>query len=224
MASIYERGRLTEKAIKDPYIDYAIKGLQSLGIMSAGQALGNWEVQVIKTKDWATHEDKISAVHLFPWGTEVESDRVDKAWFAVNIDYNGDTHFYCKRDEKNGYRHVTLASKSGSIDKNTYPKKWDSVHLYNTNGNNVGAGFRLGPSGEVISLEFHEGNNWFNARADSQGTDELDKTIESFGQALGLQTHEMPARTAFNPGRLVNSILDQAQPFNVPQIIASARV
>lgn len=223
MASIYERGKLTEKAIKDPHVDYAIKGLQSLGVMSAGKALGNWEVQVIKKEDWATGQDRISSVHLFPWGTKVESGRADRAWFAVDIAHNGGTHFYCKRDEKNGYRNVIMASEGASIDKNTYPKKWGSVHLYNTNGDNVGASFRLRPSGEVISVEFYKGDTWFNPRADLQETDKIDETIEKLGQALGLPLHKMPGRTTFNPGVLVNSILDQAQPFSVPQIIASAR-
>lgn len=217
MGLAIEREKLSEQLMQDPDVTYALAGLKSLGVMSTDQALNRWEIIVIPKRDWPG-DSGTSVIHLFPWGEEVGTERTDKAWFLVSFGHDGTRRIWCKRDAKEGSDHITLSSEGVPV--GAYPQKWSSLSFYDQGRS---ASLRFDPNYVITSVEGHDEAGSFNAYKDREGTVGIEDALVKVGRSLGLSPQEMPGRTTFNPGILVNTILDQTQPFNVSQMIASAR-
>jgi len=211
-----EREKLTEQIMQNPDVTYALAGLKSLGVISADQALNQWEIAVIPKGDWE-EEKGTSAIHLFPWGKDVEAGRIDKAWFMIDFGHNGTHWISCKRDAGVTTDHITISSEK--VPAGTYPKRWNNVSFFTQGGS---TSLRLNPDYKITSVEYHDAKNCFDAHEDREGATEIENVLVGIGRSLGLAPQDMPGRTTFNPGVLVNTILNQAQPINVPQMIASA--
>ena len=211
-----EREKLTEQIMQNPDVAYALAGLKSLGVISADQALNQWEIAVIPKGDWEK-EKGTSAIHLFPWGKDVEAGRIDKAWFMVDFGHNGTHWISCKRDAGVTTDHITISSENAPA--GSFPKRWDSVSFFTKGGS---TSLRLNPDYKITSVEYHDAKNCFDAHEDREGAAGIEDALARVGRSLGLAPQDMPGRTTFNPGVLVNTILNQAQPLNVPQMIASA--
>lgn len=221
MSLSIEKEKLTAELMQDPDVDWTIKGLQSLGITSADQALDKWRISVILRDKW---EEELgtpagtSSIHLFPWEEEVEAGRDDQAWFIVSFDSDGSRRFSCRRDIKGTTGYINMTSER--VPKDIYPKKWHDV---NSGYNNSQATVHLGSNNEVILASGHDAKrDYFSAYADRDGSVGIEKALKNMGKILGLQTQDMPGRTTFNPGLLANAILDQKIPFDIPAMIKSA--
>lgn len=217
MGSTIEREKLSEQLMQSPDVAYALAALKSLGVMSADQALNQWEIAVIP-KRGGERDSGTLAIHLFPWGREVEAGRTDKAWFLVNFNRDGTRRIWCKRDARETNNHITLSSEGAPV--GTYPKKWSSVSFYDQDRS---AFLRLDSNYGITSVEGGDEAGYFNVYEDCEGVVGIENALARVGRSLGLSPQEMPGRTTFNPGVLVNTILDKTQPFNASQMIASAR-
>ena len=203
--------------MEEPDVEYALKACRSLGIISAGRE--GWGIERFLRGDWE-HQEGTSVIHLFPWGIEDEDDRPDKAWLIVDFESDGSHVIHCKRDAKNG-DHITLSS--GSIPAGEYPKSWHEAAFYTRGGSSF---LRFNPDNEITIAQYHDSNpkNTISARIGVEGIQAVDNVLVKIRNSLGLGTGLMPNRTDVNPNVLMNIMLDRGQPFDVPQMVASAHL
>ena len=217
MSSKSELVRLTGELMEEPDVEYALKACRSLGIISAGRE--GWGIERFLRGDWE-HQEGTSVIHLFPWGIEDEDDRPDKAWLIVDFESDGSHIVYCNRKD-NEHGRITLST--GRVEADTYPKRWKEVTFHR---NSINTHLRVDDQSEVYLVEYDDFNSCIHnvARTSEEGPGAVDNVLTVVRRSLGLETGMMPNRTDFRPDVLMNIMLDRGQPFDVPQMVASAHL